>query len=342
MSKILITGAAGFIGSQLAHYLWKNEDDIVLLDNFSYGNEDNLVFDDADFRSRILHLDVRDKVNIENLFREEKFDVCYHIAAITPLPDCQMNPALAVEVNVAGTVNILEAARKYGCKKIIFASTSAVYENDNEFPSREKREEFPSLLYPNTKFTAERYCEAYCDVYGMNITALRFANVYGPHMDCLRTQPPIVAYLIREYLNGRSPILHSDGKQQRDFVFVDDLLRLAILVQKGTGFDIVNVSSNSTISIGELANKVKELMGIKGCEPKYVDSDLYWRNYPDLYKGCFAISNEALAHEVNKYTLLDNRHAVNDYGWKIENNIETGLKKTIDFTVNALRNHYGL
>lgn len=336
MSRILITGAAGFIGSQLAHFLWKNGNELVLVDNFSYGLEDNLVFADVDFRKVVLHLDVRDAINMDLLFQNNHFDYCYHIAAITPLPDCQANPALAVDVNVVGTVTILEAARKYGCKKVIFASTSAVYENTNVFPSKETIEVLPSLIYPNTKFTAERFCQAYADVYGMSVTCLRFANVFGPHMDCLRTQPPVVAYLIREFFNHRKPIMHSDGKQKRDFIYVEDLLQLALLVQKGTGFDIVNVSSNTTISIDELSKRIEHLMGISDCDPEYLNSNHYWHNYPELYKGAFLLSSKTVDHEVNKFTLLDNHYAMSKYGWTINNDLDTGLKKTIDYTVKVL------
>ena len=118
MSKIFITGAAGFIGSQLAYYLWKSGDEVVLLDNFSYGADDNLIFEDHDFRAEVIHGDIRNTELLDFLFQTENFDYVYHIAAITPLPDCQTNPSLATEVNVQGTVNILEASRKYGIKRL--------------------------------------------------------------------------------------------------------------------------------------------------------------------------------------------------------------------------------
>ena len=119
MSRILITGAAGFIGSQLAHYLWKKGEQVTLLDNFSYGLEDNLIFDDHDFCSEILREDICDRPMLYKLCEDGQFDYIYHIAAITPLPDCQIDPGRAFEVNVAGTANVLEAARRYGAKKVI-------------------------------------------------------------------------------------------------------------------------------------------------------------------------------------------------------------------------------
>lgn len=218
MSKILITGAAGFIGSQLAHSLWQKGEEVILLDNFSYGKEDNLIFEDHDFREEILRKDVCDRETLYALCEKNHFDYIYHIGAITPLPDCQLDPGKAIEVNVAGTVNVLEAARRFGAKNVIFASTSAVYERCTQFPTKEEDAVPPHLIYSGGKFAAEQFCRSYADVYGMNITVLRFANVYGPHIDCLRTQPPVAGYLIRELFYDRRPVLHSDGEQRRDFI----------------------------------------------------------------------------------------------------------------------------
>ena len=336
MEKILITGAAGFIGSQLAYRLWQDGCQLVLIDNFSYGSEDNLIFEKHDFRDEVLKIDIRDREAIYHLFETEKFSYVYHIAAITPLPDCQTEPVEAIEVNVAGTVNILEAVRKYGAKKVIFASTSAVYENTEKFPSVEDEVVPPSLIYPNTKYTAECYCRSYSAVYGMDIVCLRFANVYGPHLDCLRKQPPVVGYLIREFYNDRSPVLHFTGEQKRDFVYVEDLVDLCVCVQQETGFDIVNVSTNSVLSINDLTRAVAKLMGKEDMKPVYVASENYWKHYPYLYEGAYRISEKALEHEVTKFTRLSNQHALEKYGWSPKVDLETGLRNTIDFSVNIL------
>lgn len=339
MSRILITGAAGFIGSQLAYALWQKRNEVVLLDDFSYGLEDNLIFRDHDFRQEILREDVCDADMLDRVCREGRFDYIYHIAAITPLPDCQIRPGRAVAVNVAGTVNVLEAARKHGVEKVIFASTSAVYENCKEFPTGEGDAVPPSLVYSGGKFAAEQFCRSYVDVYGMNITTLRFANVYGPHIDCLRRQPPVAGYLIRELYYDRPPVLHSNGEQRRDFVYVDDLIRLAILAQEGLGYDCVNVSTNTTHSINELYQTIAKIMGKTELTPVYVDSSNYWKKYPGLYEGAYPISEKILDAEVNKYTLCDNSYATQKYGWTPEISFEEGLKRTADFCVDALKRY---
>lgn len=337
MAKNLITGAAGFIGSQLAHALWQRNEEVILLDNFSYGLEDNLIFEDHDFRQEILREDICNMDMLSELCEREQFDYIYHIAAITPLPDCQIDPGKAVTVNVAGTLNVLEAARRYGIKNVIFASTSAVYENCTEFPTKEGDAIPPSLVYSGGKYTAEQFCRSFVEVYGMNVTVLRFANVYGPHIDCLRKQPPVAGYMIRELFYDRAPVLHSNGEQRRDFVYVDDLIDLAIKVRAGKGFDCFNVSTNTTHSINELYAIIAKLMGKSDITPEYTDSSHYWYRYPELYKGAYPISAQILDNEVTKYTLCDNNHAKEVYGWTPKVSFEDGLRKTVDFAVDALR-----
>ena len=172
----------------------------------------------------------------------------------------------------------------------------------------------------------------------MNIVCLRFSNVYGPHIDCLRKQPPFIGYAIRELYYNNVPVFHSNGQQKRDYVYVDDLLDLAILVQNGKGFDIVNVAANENYSVVELFNIIARIMK-KNIEPHYADESHYWEKYPELYKGKYPIKNEALVREVNKYTLCDNAHAKQEYGWIPRTGIEEGLRKTVHFAIKVLEKH---
>lgn len=327
--RILITGAAGFIGSQLAYRLWKRGDELVLIDNFSYGKMDNLEFPDCSFSDKIIKMDIRDKDGIRNILEDGKIDYIYNIAGIAPLPDCQLNPCEAIDVNLNGFVNVLENARKYGVRKIIQASTNAIYENETSFPTTENNFKQPTLIYPNTKYCAERFAQSFCDTYGMNVTCLRFANVYGPHIDCLRKQPPFVAYMIRELYYGRTPIFHGDGNQRRDYIYVDDLINLAIAVQEGQGFDCINVSSNQNYSVNEMYDIAQKIMG-KKIEPQYADDEHYWEKYPGLYEGAYSIKKTILNHEINKYSLCDNSYAKEKYGWKPNMSMENGLRAVIE------------
>ncbi|WP_338991604.1 NAD-dependent epimerase/dehydratase family protein [Fusobacterium animalis] len=335
--KILITGAAGFIGSQLAYRLWKNKKDLILIDNFSYGKEDNLVFLEHDFRKDVIKMDIRDKDGIKELLKSGEIEYIYNIAGIAPLPDCQSNPQEAIEVNTVGFVNILENARKYGIKKVIQASTNAVYENEKNFPTKEDKFETPTLIYPNTKYSAELFAKSFCETYGMNITCIRFANVYGPHIDCLRKQPPFVAYMIRELYYNRVPVFHSDGNQKRDYIYIDDLVDLAIAVQKGEGFDCVNCSSLKSYSVNEMYAIVCRIMN-KNIDAEYALDENYWKKYPQLFEGFYKIKNSILKNEINKYTLCDNTYAKNKYNWIPKISIEEGLKKTVESICGLLDN----
>lgn len=334
--KVLITGAAGFIGSQLAHRLWKEGVELVLIDNFSYGSEDNLTFDDHSFTNEIIRADVRDRNAIAQIFKDnENIDFVYNIAGIAPLPDCQINPCDAIDVNLTGLVNILELSRQYGVKKVIQASTNAMYENETEFPTHEDNFKVPTLIYPNTKYCAERFAESFCRTYDMNVTCLRFANVYGPHIDCLRKMPPFVGYMIRELYYDRTPVFHSDGKQRRDYIYVEDLIDLAIKVQNSKGFDCVNVSSNCNYSVNEMYDIAQKIMG-KNIKADYANTSHYWEKYPELYQGAYPIKNEILDHEVNKYSLCDNSLAKEKYGWTPKVGIEEGLKNVIEYETKLL------
>lgn len=327
--KIMITGAAGFIGSQLAYRLWKKGSQLVLIDNFSYGKMDNLEFTDHSFVDEVIKMDIRDSAGIERIMKDGNIDYVYNIAGIAPLPDCQLNPCEAIDVNLNGLVNLLENCRKFGVKKLIQASTNAIYENEVEFPTHENNFKQPTLIYPNTKYCAERFAQAYCDTYGMSVTCLRFANVYGPHIDCLRKQPPFVAYMIRELYYNRTPIFHSDGNQRRDYIYIDDLIDLAIAVQKGDGFDCVNVSSNTNYSVNEMYNIAQKIMN-KSIQQEYANDAHYWEKYPGLYEGVYPIKEEILTHEINKYSLCDNSYAKEKYQWSPKVSMEEGLKVVIE------------
>ena len=206
-----------------------------------------------------------------------------------------------------------------------------MYENETEFPTVESKFNPPTLIYPNTKYCAERFAQSFADTYGMTVTCLRFANVYGPHIDCLRKQPPFVGYMIRELYYDRTPEFHSDGNQRRDYIYVDDLIALALRVveRPQPGFDAVNVSSNQSYSVRELYAIANKIMG-KNIEAKYCPSSHYWAKYPELYGGAYGIKPEILDHEVNKFSLCDNAHAREAYGWVPRVDIETGLSRVVE------------
>ena len=190
--KYLITGAAGFIGSTVSNHLYNLGHELVLIDNLSFGNIDNFE-GNKDLSDNLIKQDIRD--DLTSLF--EGVDIVLHFAAITSLPYCQSHPRLAYDVNVNGSINILENCRNNNIKKIILASTSAIYENCSTYPFKEELEVNPTLIYSMTKKTAEDIFKSYRTNYGLNTVSLRFFNVFGEHQDVRRVNPPFTSYLTK-------------------------------------------------------------------------------------------------------------------------------------------------
>ncbi len=332
MSKILITGGAGFIGSQLGHQLFKEKHEVILLDNMSYGRLDNLIINGETFGTFVC-MDIRSKQLYKIM---EGVDYVFHLAGIAPLPDCQSDPCNAIDVNVSGTANVLDSARYNGVKRVIFSSTSAVYENNKKFPCTEEDEVVPSLIYPNSKLQSEMLCKSFIETYGLDVVILRFFNVYGPHQDLKRKHPPLIGYVIRELFYDRVPELHSDGLQERDYVYTQDVIDLCKLVmtKEGISSEIFNVASQETYSVRDIYKIISDYMG-KNIEPIFNDSSKFWNKYSFLYEGCLTLKNEILEKEVNKYALGTNDKA-RSIGWEPKISMEEGLKNSVDYAINLL------
>jgi nucleoside-diphosphate-sugar epimerase len=328
MSKILITGGAGFIGSQLGYYLHKKGNDVVLLDNMEHGHEDNLEIDGERFGT-FVNMDIRDK-----LLANEMADVDYvvHLAGVSSLPRCQSEPAYAIDVNVGGTANVLEACRRAGVKRMVFASTGAVYEGNDEYPQSEDLELSPYLVYPMSKYNAEIMCDGFAKTYGLDICTIRFFNVYGPHQDFKRKQPPFTGYLLKQLMNEEPVRCFSDGTQKRDYVHVDDLTRLIeeCIVSPYARNQTFNASSGEGVSVQEILDIMMRLFDVK-VDVTFADPKKYWDNFSQLHIGEYPISRDLVAKEVKKKTEGYTKKAYAILGWKPEITIEEGLKTIVDY-----------
>lgn len=330
MSKVVITGGAGFIGSQLGKSFVDEGHDVVLIDNMSYGYLDNLFVDGKTF-GKFLGLDIRSP-DLPRHF--EGADCVFHFAGISALPVCQEKPYYATDVNVAGTANVLEAARLGGVRRVVFASTGAVYESNTKFPQAEADPVEPKLTYAVTKYQAEKLCHSYSELFGMEIVITRYFNVYGPHQDFMRTSPPLMSYVIRELIHGRQPVLHSDGSQKRDCVYVDDVNRLNKLCMthpRAPG-ETFNVGSGVATSVRDIVNIITKAMN-SSIAPTYRSSDHFWDAYPNLFKGGHPMKKEFLDKEVRKYTLADTAKSKEILGWQAEVSIEEGLARTARYAL---------
>jgi nucleoside-diphosphate-sugar epimerase len=310
--KILITGAAGGIGSPLAASLIG--EDLILVDNLSGGSLQNLRR--LQVNLPVHNCDLTNFQEVENLFAKQKPSHVVHLAATTSLPECQSAPGLAIRNNVEATANLLELSRFYDCK-FVFASTSAVYESTTSASFNETDLVKPHLIYPQTKLMSENLCESFARDYGLDVLILRLFNVVGPYQNFFRQSPPLLNYLVFEYLQGRNPLLHSDGRQSRDYVSVFDVCKAFKLalekVDQKRPTDIVNICSGTKNSVREIDQIVRSTLETN-LLPTFNKSNAFWDSYEKLFRGEKRLSSEVVADEVTKESLGDNSNALDVLG----------------------------
>jgi UDP-glucose 4-epimerase len=326
--KYIITGGLGFIGSHLSELLINNYCNINSANNNNNNNNNNNVLIIDNYYSGIIdniNKSIRNNItivkdDIRNLEISKYFnegDIVIHLAAISSLPECQSNPVMAYDVNVNGTLNILEICRKKNIKKMIFASTSAVYENNISFPCKENDIVSPSLIYSMSKYTCENLCLSYVKNYNMNISIIRFFNVYGGNQDYRRISPPLTIYILNELTNNRQPILHSNGEQKRDYVYIDDLMDLILKViynNNNLSGKIFNACTCELVSVNDIYNIFKKELN-SDIIPIYRDATCFWNKYDNIISGNNPINNYIIEDEVNKFTLGDNTFTKNELKW---------------------------
>lgn len=251
---LLITGVAGFVGSNLANDLLKRGYRVRGVDNFSFGTPEN-VDAGVDFRQ----CDIR-APELERHF--QGVDAVFHLAAISSLPYCQEHPQEAVDVNISGTLNALECARKAGVKKVIYAGTSAAYEGCTEFPSREDMQPRPDSIYAVTKTSGELLTRSYGVVCGLDYAITRYFNVYGPAQDFRRVNAPVMSGFIKRMLVGEQPRINGDGSKERDFIYVDDVneLNARILESPRSRGEIINIGTGTSYRIDCIYGEIEKLM----------------------------------------------------------------------------------
>lgn len=338
---ILVTGGAGFIGSRLAHRLYLEGHKVVIVDNMSYGYEDNFIFEDVDLRDvlNIYEMDVSDENRIESLFDEYHFDYVYHFAGISALPECQLNKKKCMMSNVVGTEVILECARKYGVKRVMFSSSNSVYElyERESFPFKEDYDIETRLLYPTSKHLSEDICKSFNRTYHLPVTIFRFSNVYGPGMDITRKYPPVTGAFIKNLYHNEEGVVYGSGEQSRDFIYVEDLLDLIELpMSKATHeFEIMNVTSGEPHSILEQYHLITLIID-KRIPARFVEPENFWKKMPEIYEGEYKISEETLVKEVGKCTQSSNEYAKKEYGWSPKYSFRQGLERTVNDMLKIL------
>lgn len=322
---IIVTGAAGFIGSRLCEALIELDQEVIGIDNLYCGYINNIserILKNVRFSFH--NLSINDKT-IKDLIKKD--DIVIHLAAISSLASNQENPSFSYTNNISGTLNLLEISRVVGVSHFIFSSTSAIYENTDTFPLKETDDVNPNLIYSLGKKHCEELISSYNEIYGLEYSILRFFNVYGPNQDSERTHPALVPYLIKCFSNNEIPLLHSNGEQKRDYVFIDDIISLfkKLIVHKPLN-DIINLSSGQVISVKEIVKLIKTNFTESNIEPIYRDPILLWEKATELWKGELPFSKTRMIQEVEKYTLGSIEKAEQLLGWKAETTMSDGLR----------------
>ena len=301
--RVLITGVAGFIGSNLAERLLAEGPSVTGIDNLAYGVREQVPggveFHKADIRS----------AEICALFKNA--DTVFHLAAKNCISDCQNNPVETADVNITGSVNVFEACRRNRVKKVIYAESSAIYEGSSVFPTPET-EEKPVSSYACSKLAASYFARQYASAHGMNITGLRYFNVYGPRQDYRRSVPPVISAFIIALLKGRRPVIYGTGEKRRDFIHVDDVndFHLTAMADDRTNGRIYNLGSGKNYSVSEIYTALQRILK-KDIEPEY-SADL----------PCEA-----------RATLADISRA-GALGWRPGVALEQGLASSVDYIKN--------
>jgi nucleoside-diphosphate-sugar epimerase len=298
--RIGITGVAGFIGSNLADRLLAQGYDVVGFDNLAYGVREQVpegvAFHQVDIRGREIY---------------ERFrgvDVLFHLAAKNCIADCQDDPLETSDVNVTGTVNVFEAARRADVGKVVYAESSALYEGSRKLPTPES-DVHPQSFYAVSKFAGMAFADAYRRFYGLRTTALRYFGVYGPRQDYRRTIPPVMSAFIIKLLRGERPVIYGTGEKRRDFIYVDDVndFHLRCIDDERTEGEAYNLGTGVNYSVREIYDEIAVQLGTS-IEPEF---------RPDL-------PGEAQAN-------LADISAARAIGWEPRVDLREGLARSIEY-----------
>ncbi len=300
--KILITGGAGFIGSNVADRYIELGHEVIIVDNLVTGKKENIPE-----TARFYHMDITDK-NLSEVFRKEKPRVVNHHAAQMDVRRSVADPIYDAQVNVLGGLNILQNCIKYEIKKFIFASTGgAIYGEQDYFPADENHPLKPLSPYGITKLTTEKYLYFYNQTYGLNYTILRYANIYGPRQNP-HGEAGVVAIFSEKILEGQQPIINGDGQQTRDYVYVGDVVKANELVlEKGNG-KIYNLGTGKETNVNELFRMIM----------KNTDTEIEEKHGPaKAGEQMRSVLTSGLIHR--------------ELSWRPEVQLDEGISKTVRF-----------
>ena len=304
--RFLVTGGAGFIGSNIVKGLVENGYQVRVLDNFATGQRSNIEPFLKDLE--LIEGDVRDFWTVVKATKS--IDYILHQAALPSVPRSIDNPLTTTEVNVNGTLNILEAARFNNVQRIVYASSSSIYGDSLEMPQNEDMKPLPKSPYAITKLAGEEYCMSFYHLYGLETVALRYFNVFGPRQNPFSQYSAVIPKFINMLNNGQSPTIWGDGTTSRDFTYIDNVVSANMLAweKKAAAGNIINIACNKAYTLKQLVEKLNVIMGTDK-KPTYGPEKL-----GDI-----------------KQSLADIKKANDLIGYEPSVDFEQGLKKTVEW-----------
>ena len=258
MEKAIVTGGAGFIGSHLVEELANRGYHTTIVDNFSTGKLENIEGLLGTANVELVHGSITDLPVLQKAFQCAKY--VFHQAALTRVPRSIENPLSTNEVNINGTLNVLLAARDNKVKKVIYASSSSVYGNVLTLPQHESMPPDPLSPYALTKLAGEYYCNIFSQIYGLSTISLRYFNVYGRRQDPHSQYTTAVIAFLSRITQNLPPIIFGNGKQSRDFTFINDVVQANILAGESNNEGVYNIGSGRNTTINQLAAIIAKLM----------------------------------------------------------------------------------
>jgi nucleoside-diphosphate-sugar epimerase len=261
MGKYLVTGGAGFIGCNLVRYLLAKKQQVVVLDNFATGKRENLA--DVKGRIRLIEGDIRDAKAVKRAVAGCK--AIFHEAALGSVPRSVEDPRTSHDVNVNGTVTVIEAARAAGVKRIVFAASSSAYGDQKVSPKHEGMVPQPISPYAANKIACEAYLRAYAAVYGMETVCLRYFNVFGPYQDPAGAYAAVIPAFVSSLLRGVRPVVYGTGEQSRDFCFIENVCEANWLASQAPAKvcrgEAMNIACNRHTTLNQILKQLGRLLG---------------------------------------------------------------------------------
>jgi UDP-glucose 4-epimerase len=307
--RALVTGGAGFIGSNLTDALLARGDEAIVVDDLSTGRRENIEQALAN-GATLVEADIRDRAAIEEIAGRERPEVIFHLAAQIDVRKSIADPAFDASINVGGTANVLEAARAAEVRRVVFSSTGgAIYgEGDGqELPLREDAPLAPEAPYGQSKFAGEGYLSLYERLYGLSSVPLRLGNVYGPRQDPLG-EAGVVAIFCGRLREGKQPTVFGDGKQTRDYIYVGDVVSAMLAAAEAETSGPINIGTGIETDVLELVSALGELGGSGDFEPEFAPPR---------------------TGEVQRIS-IDPARAASELGWTPQMDLKEGLRVTLD------------